>query len=89
MNKKVNTAIFLLVATTVNIGIMLVIFIALMVVVTLVSGQNAQLAQALYVISFFGAIVATFFIYNVLIKIFQKKVDMDKYFHPIFRRRPR
>ncbi len=89
MNKKVNTAIFLLVATTVNILIMLVIFIALMVLVTYVSGENAQLAQTLYIVSFFAAIVATFFLYNVLIKVFQKKVDMDKYFHPIFRRKQR
>ena len=89
MNKKVNTAIFLLVATAVNIGIMLIIFIVLMVLVTMISGQNAQLAQALYIISFFAAIVATFFIYNVLIKFFQKKVDMDKYFHPIFKRKSR
>jgi len=87
MNKKVNTAIFLVVATTVNIGIMLVIFILLMVLVSVLAGENANLAQTLYIVSFFAAIVATFFIYNVLIKFFQKKVDMDKYFHPIFKRR--
>jgi hypothetical protein len=87
MNKKVNTAIFLVAATAVNIGIMLVVFIGLMVLVTLVAQNNAQLMSILYIVAFFLAIVATFFLYSLIMKLFQKKVDMEKYFHPIFRPR--
>jgi Na+/melibiose symporter-like transporter len=87
MNKKLNTAIFLVVATAVNIGIMLVVFVALMVVVTLVARENAQVLSVLYIVAFFLSIVATFFLYSLVMKLFQKKVDMEKYFHPIFRPR--
>ena len=87
MNKKLNTAIFLVVATAVNIGIMLVVFVALMVVVTLVARENARLLSVLYIVAFFLSIVATFFLYSLVMKLFQKKVDMEKYFHPIFRPR--
>ncbi len=87
MNKKLNTAIFLVAATVVNIGIMLAVFVALLVLVTLIARDNAQLTSILWVVSFFVAIVATFFLYSVVMKLFQKKVDMDKYFHPIFKPR--
>ena len=87
MNKKVNTAIFLIAATAVNIGIMLVVFVGLMVAVTLIARENAQLMSVLYIVAFFLSIVATFFLYSLIMKLFQKKVDMEKYFHPIFRPR--
>lgn len=87
MNKKLNTAIFLLVATVANILIMLAVFVGLIVLVTLIARDNAQLTSVLWVVSFFVAIVATFLLYSLLMKMFQKKVDMDKYFHPIFKPR--
>ena len=87
MNKKLNTAVFLVVATAVNIGIMLVVFVVLMVVVTLLARDKPQLMSVLYIVAFFLAIVATFFLYSLVMKLFQKKVDMEKYFHPIFRPR--
>jgi hypothetical protein len=87
VNKKVNTAVFLVAATAVNIGIMLVIFVALMVAVTVIARDNQQLMSVLYIVAFFLAIVATFFLYSLIMKLFQKKVDMEKYFHPIFRPR--
>jgi hypothetical protein len=37
---------------------------------------------------FAGAIAASFFIYRLAIKILMKKIDMEKYFDPIFARRP-
>jgi ABC-type nickel/cobalt efflux system permease component RcnA len=87
MNKKLNTAVFLVAATAVNIGIMLVVFVGLMVLVTLVSRDNPNLMSILYIVAFFLAIVATFLLYSLIMKLFQKKVDMEKYFHPIFKPR--
>jgi ABC-type nickel/cobalt efflux system permease component RcnA len=87
MNKKLNTAVFLVVATAVNIGIMLVVFVGLMVAVTLIARENQQLMSVLYIVAFFLSIVATFLLYSLVMKLFQKKVDMEKYFHPIFRPR--
>ena len=87
MNKKLNTAVFLVVATAVNIGIMLVVFVGLMVAVTLIARENQQLMSVLYIVAFFLSIVATFLLYSLIMKLFQKKVDMEKYFHPIFRPR--
>jgi len=34
------------------------------------------------------SILASLIIYRLLIKLLMKKVDMDKYFNPIFTRRP-
>jgi hypothetical protein len=36
-------------------------------------------------ILFIAAIVVTFFIYNAIMKFVTRKIDMEKYFHPIFK----
>ncbi len=39
------------------------------------------------IIVFFGAIIGSFFIYHAIVKMISKRIDMNKYFHPIFNRR--
>ena len=89
MNKKVNTVLFVLGATVVNILIMIVILIGGLLLIGRFMSERAQESAGpiVVVLLFFVAIAASFFLYNRFIKYLSTKIDMDKYFHPIFRPR--
>jgi len=91
MNKKVNTALFIIGATIGNILVMILLVIVGFVIVRLALGPNAnsQVATGLTLLVFFVAIAGSFFIYHQIVKLVTKHVDMEKYFHPIFRPRKR
>ena len=87
MNKKANTILFILGATIGNILTMLIVLIGGLMLISRVLSESAQesAGQILFILLFFVAIGASFFIYNRFIKYLSAKIDMDKYFHPIFR----
>jgi hypothetical protein len=85
MNKKVNTLLFVLGATAVNILITIFVFILLFVACVRLLPPEASTGVLPFV--FIAALAASFFIYNKILKIVTKKVDMDKYFDPIFKPR--
>ncbi len=91
MNKKANTALFILGATVANILIMIVLIVVGFAVISLVLPHTAspQLASILFLLVFLAAIGGSFFIYNRIVKLISKRVDMERYFHPIFRQRRR
>jgi hypothetical protein len=81
--------LFILGATLVNILTMLIIlFLGIFLMGRLLS-ETAQesVGQFLFILIFLLAIGGSFFTYNRLIKYISSKIDMDKYFHPIFRPR--
>ena len=86
MSKKTNTLLFILGGTAFNILVTIVCFILLLVVYSrflytqLPESSAAWIMPIIFVIS----IVASFLIYRVAIKMIMKKVDMEKYFDPIF-----
>jgi hypothetical protein len=89
MNKKANTLLFVLGATVFNIFITLLSFVLLtLVYVKLIirivpeSGRGLVLAFL-----FVAAIVVSFLVYRVVLKILIKKVEIEKHFDPIFTRR--
>ena len=86
MNKKMNTILFVLGATVVNILVMLVVLLGGLVLMGRLLSEDAQesAGSVLLIVLFFVAIAASFFTYNRFIKYLSKKIDMDKYFHPIF-----
>jgi hypothetical protein len=89
MNKKVNTIVFMLAATVLNVVMMVVIFLGLMLLYAwLVPGGFAtQLGQVIGIVLFLAAIGITYFLYHKLIKVISAKWNLDEYFDPIFRRR--
>jgi len=89
MNKMLNTFLFIVGATVLNIGIMIILMVILFLIPAVLLNHNVYKKVMPYLnpVLFIGAIVATFFIYNRLIKWFSKRVDMEKYFHPIFKRK--
>ena len=94
MSKKTNTILFILGATVFNVLTTIVGFVVLLVIFTYIinaTGLDGEAASSWGVpVIFVGAIVASFFIYRVVLKQVQKKVDMEKHFDPLFgtRRRP-
>jgi hypothetical protein len=91
MNKKINTGLFILGATVVNILIFIIVFFALLflylrLLAPVVAPEVSQWATALI---FVITIALSFIIYNKFIKIFTSKVDMDKYFDPLVKPRRR
>lgn len=88
MNKKANTLFFVLGATVVNILFMTILFVAgLILIGQLPESVQENAGQILVIVPFFIAIGVSFFLYNRLMKYLTTKIDMDKYFHPIFSRR--
>jgi hypothetical protein len=88
VNKKLNTVLFILGATIVNILVMVVILIIGIALLGQLSETAQESAgQFLFILVFLVAIGGSFFTYNRLIKFISSKIDMEKYFHPIFRSR--
>jgi len=89
MNKKANTLLFLLGATLFNMLTTIIFFVALLIlysktIMTIIpeSGQAWG-----FPLIFIAAIALSFVIYRFVVKLLEKKVNVDKYFDPIFGRR--
>lgn len=91
MNKKLNTVLFILGATILNIVVMLLLMMIGLLIVTQIVGENPNpgTAQVLFLLVFAGSVAGAFAIYHRLIKVLSNKVDMDSHFYPIFGRRKR
>jgi uncharacterized BrkB/YihY/UPF0761 family membrane protein len=85
VNKKLNTLLFVLGATVFNILITVVLFVVLFFLCFRFMPEN--IASGALPFIFIAALVASFFIYNAVLKFVTTKVDMDKYFDPIFKSR--
>ena len=89
MSKKTNTLWFILGATAFNILTTLICFILLLLVYArlLMPGLPESAAAWGFPIIFIGAIALSFVLYRFILKLIMKKVDLEKYFDPIFGRR--
>ncbi len=89
MNKQVNTVLFILGATVVNLLIMAILAASgfLLLSVLPIGQSSPGIKNLLLIVVFFGAIIGSFFIYHAIVKAISKRVDMEKYFHPIFKRK--
>lgn len=86
MNKKLNTALFFLVATIVNIVLVLVIALGLLIPYVWLAQQlklDAGVNLMGLVVILIGSLALSFPIYRQLVAMFQKRVDLEKHFDPI------
>ena len=86
MNKKVNTVLFILGATVFNILVTIIAFLALFAIyanflMPLLSEEGSAWG---FPVIFLLSIIAAFFLYRFTLKLLMKKIDVDKYFDPIF-----
>ena len=88
MNKKTNTFLFILGGTVFNILVTALCFIAFLFIFSrfLYPHLPEESITWMLPVVFVASIVAAFFIYRKAIKMIMKKVDMEKYFDPIFGR---
>lgn len=86
MNKKLNTALFIIGASILNVILMIIFMTIGLALVSLIVPKNISpsVASVLFILVFLLSVAGSFFAYHKGIKLFAKKVDMDKYFHPIF-----
>jgi hypothetical protein len=88
MNKKMNTFLFILVATVGNLLILgILITVSLVLIAVLLGDSRPGLSQALFVVAFIGSLVGSFFIYGFVMKKLQAKYNLDQYLHPIFKKK--
>jgi membrane protein YdbS with pleckstrin-like domain len=89
MDKRVNSILFILAATVVNIVLMIVLFLVAFLVFArfLAPHLPPGVSRALLLVLFIGSIVGTFLIYHRLMKWATRKYEMEKYFAPLFGRK--
>ncbi len=89
MNKKFNTLIFIIAGTIVNIVIMGLLLLGMILILNplLVSDMNENLMSGIFMFSVLMAVIASFFIYAKLIKIINRKWDLEQWIEPILKRR--
>ena len=91
MNKKVNTLLFILGATAFNILITVLFFLLLLILYAKflmpVLPEGAQTWS--FPLIFIAAMAIAFIIYRYAIRFLMKKIDMEKYFDPLFVSRQR
>ncbi|MCK9286495.1 MAG: leader peptide processing enzyme [Sphaerochaetaceae bacterium] len=84
MNKKANTAIFILVATIFNIIIMLLLFTLFLYLLARFVDPESELMFMWIGLLFIVSIGGSFFIYTMMVKLIMKKFDLEKHLDPIF-----
>ncbi len=89
MNKKVNTILFILGATIVNIIVMAILFILCLVLIARFVNPESSLMPLWLGVMFLVSIGGSFFLYTFVMKRISAKFDMEKYLDPIFKRRGR
>jgi len=86
MNKKVNTILFILGATLFNILIAILSFFLLLILyakfLAPLLPENSRSWG--FTIIFLAAIVISIFVYRVVLKYLLTKVEIEKYFDPLF-----
>ena len=90
MSKKTNTLLFILGGTVFNVLITILCFIIFLAIYSRFLYPVLPESSATWALPviFVASIAASFFVYRQAVKIITKKVDMEKYFDPIFGRRP-
>jgi hypothetical protein len=87
MGKKTNTLLFILAATLFNILVTVVCFLVLLLLFfkffasVLPETASAWALPAIFV----GSIVLSFVLYRLVLKLLIKRVDVNKYFAPLFK----
>jgi hypothetical protein len=86
MNKKLNTALFIVGATLFNILVTVLSFVLLLIVyIRFIRDYLPEGAQTWsFPVIFIAAIAVSFVAYRAALKLLLKKVEMEKYFDPIF-----
>jgi len=86
MNKKLNTVLFIVGATLFNIIVTVLFFVALLsAYARFLLRHVSEGAQAWsFPLIFIAAVIISFVLYRLVLKLLLKKISMEKYFDPLF-----
>ena len=88
--KKRNTALFMLVATLINIVLMTVfMLIGYILLVRFADPDKPEAGQIWLIVIFIGSIILAWFVYSRIIKWYTKRVDVNAKFAPLITPKPR
>jgi len=91
MNKKVNTILFILGATVFNIIVTIVSFLLMLFIYikTFMRILPVEAQSWSFPFIFIAALAVAFFIYRCALRFLLNRVEIEKYFDPIFVRKHR
>ena len=86
MNRKLNTLLFVLGASLINIVIMLLLLGAALLLLSFVPAQNMPRwsTRILGLLPLPLAVAGAFFFYHRVMGMLMRNIDMDRYFEPLF-----
>ena len=90
MSKKTNSLIFMLLATLLNLVLLIVFFILGFVILNFVISampENAAVVQIGVVLVFVFAIGLSFFVYSRIVSLLTKKFNLEEKLDPLFVRK--
>ncbi|MGN0906992.1 MAG: leader peptide processing enzyme [Bullifex sp.] len=90
MNKKANSIIFMLIATVVNLILLMIFFILGFVILNFVVSampDNAAVVQVGVILVFVVSIGLSFFVYSKLVNFVTKKFSLEEKLDPLFVRK--
>ncbi len=87
MNKKVNTVLFILIATLLNLVLMMVLFFVFFALLVRFVSQDSTMFPMLLAVLFIISIGGSFFLYTFAMKKISSKVNLEDYLSPIFSRK--
>ncbi|MFA7371725.1 MAG: leader peptide processing enzyme [Sphaerochaetaceae bacterium] len=87
MGKKINTLLFIVIATILNIVLMIALFIGCLFLVTRFVNPESTMMPLIFGLIFLVSIGGSFVVYNLLIRWFSKKYSLEKYLSPLFSRK--
>ena len=90
MSKKTNSLIFMLLATLLNLVLLIVFFILGFVILNLVISampENVAVVQIGVVLVFVFAISLSFFVYSRIVNLLTKKFNLEEKLDPLFVRK--
>jgi hypothetical protein len=91
MNKKINTILFVLGATLFNIIIALISFMIFLVIYAkyFMNKLPESSKDWSYSLLLIASLAVSFLVYRIVLKALINKIDIEKYFDPIFARKYR
>ncbi len=87
MNKKVNTILFILGATILNLVFMLLLFFILFALLVRFVSQDSSVFPLLLALLFILSIGGSFFLYTFAMKKLSARIRLEDYLSPLFGRK--
>lgn len=84
MNKKGNTILFIIIATIMNILLMIIFAVIGYVLIIKFANPESPVTPVLLIVVLFGSMALAWYLYSKIIKLLQKKWNLDDKLVPLW-----